>query len=80
VTSDNQGRAVALNFIVVNGPDGWVILDAESPHDSLMFLAVQALVLVGACAGIGGALGLVKSGGRAFIEASADTVAERSAR
>ena len=29
-----------LNFIVVNGPDGWVILDVESPHDSLrMFLA-----------------------------------------
>ena len=36
----NQGRAVTLNFIVVNGPDGWVILDVESPHDSLrMFLA-----------------------------------------
>jgi len=37
---DNNGRAVTLNFIVVNGPDGWVILDVESPHDSLrMFLA-----------------------------------------
>jgi hypothetical protein len=37
---DNQGRAVTLNFILVNGPDGWVILDVESPHDSLqMFLA-----------------------------------------
>jgi hypothetical protein len=36
----NQGRAVTLNFIVVNGPDGWVIADVESPHDSLrMFLA-----------------------------------------
>ena len=36
----NQGRAVTLNFIVVNGPDGWVILDVESPHNSLrMFLA-----------------------------------------
>jgi hypothetical protein len=36
----NQGRAVTLNFIVVNGPDGWVISDVESPHDSLrMFLA-----------------------------------------
>jgi hypothetical protein len=36
----NQGRAVTLNFIVVNGPDGWVISDVESPQDSLrMFLA-----------------------------------------
>jgi|SRR5436305_15203915 len=40
VAFDNQARAVTLNFIVVNGPDGWVILDVESPHDSLrMFLA-----------------------------------------
>jgi hypothetical protein len=40
VAFDNSGRPVALNFIVVNGPDGWVILDVESPHDSLrMFLA-----------------------------------------
>ncbi len=31
---------MTLNFIVVNGPDGWVISDVESPHDSLrMFLA-----------------------------------------
>jgi hypothetical protein len=37
---DNNGRAVTLNFILVNGPDGWVITDVESPHDSLrMFLA-----------------------------------------
>jgi hypothetical protein len=37
---DNQGRAVTLNFILVNGPDGWVIWDVESPHDSLrMFLS-----------------------------------------
>jgi hypothetical protein len=37
---DNHGRAVTLNFILVNGPDGWVISDVESPHDSLrMFLA-----------------------------------------
>jgi hypothetical protein len=29
-----------LGFIVVDGPGGWVILDVESPHDSLrMFLA-----------------------------------------
>ena len=36
---DNNGRAVTLNFILVNGPDGWLISDIESPHDSLrMFL------------------------------------------
>lgn len=36
---DNRGRKVALNFILVNGPEGWVITDVESPHDSLrMFL------------------------------------------
>jgi hypothetical protein len=40
VAFDNQGREVTLNFILVNGPDGWVISDVESPHDSLrMFLA-----------------------------------------
>ena len=36
----NNSRAVTMNFILVNGPDGWVISDVESPHDSLrMFLA-----------------------------------------
>ena len=36
----NNGRAVTMNFALVNGPDGWVILDVESPQDSLrMFLA-----------------------------------------
>ena len=40
VTFDNNGRAITLNFIVVNGPEGWVISDVESPHDSLrLFLA-----------------------------------------
>jgi hypothetical protein len=40
VAFNNGGRAVTLNFIVVNGPAGWVITDVESPHDSLrMFLA-----------------------------------------
>jgi hypothetical protein len=40
VAFDNHGRAVTLNYILVNGPDGWVITDVESPHDSLrMFLA-----------------------------------------
>jgi hypothetical protein len=39
VAFDNHGRAVTLNFIVVNGPEGWVIADVETPHDSLrMFL------------------------------------------
>jgi hypothetical protein len=36
---DNHGRQVTLNFILVNGPEGWLITDIESPHDSLrMFL------------------------------------------
>jgi hypothetical protein len=40
VAFDNNGRAVTLNFIVVNGPDGWMIADVECPHDSLrMFLS-----------------------------------------
>jgi hypothetical protein len=40
VAFNNNSRAVTLNFIVVNGPGGWVISDVESPHDSLrMFLA-----------------------------------------
>jgi hypothetical protein len=39
VAFDNHGRQVKLNFIVVKGPEGWLILDVESPHDSLrMFL------------------------------------------
>ncbi|TWB90090.1 hypothetical protein FBZ93_115208 [Bradyrhizobium macuxiense] len=41
VTFDNEGRAVTLNFIVVNGPDGWVIADVESPHDSLRMFLMQ---------------------------------------
>ena len=37
---DNRGRALIMNFVLVNGPDGWVIYDVESPHDSLRaFLA-----------------------------------------
>jgi hypothetical protein len=36
----NNDREIMLNFIVANGPDGWIIMDVESPHDSLrMFLA-----------------------------------------
>jgi hypothetical protein len=39
VAFDNNGRTVTLNFILVNGPEGWLITDVESPHDSLrMFL------------------------------------------
>jgi hypothetical protein len=39
VTFNNQGRPVMLDFILVNGPEGWLITDVESPHDSLrMFL------------------------------------------
>jgi hypothetical protein len=37
----NNGRAVALNFVVVNGPDGWVIIDVESPYDSLRSFLAQ---------------------------------------
>ena len=39
VAFNNQGRPITLNFILVNGPEGWLITDVESPHDSLrMFL------------------------------------------
>jgi hypothetical protein len=41
VAFSNSGRAVTLNFIVVNGPDGWVITDVESPHDSLRMFLTQ---------------------------------------
>jgi hypothetical protein len=38
---DNHGRTVKLNFIVANGPEGWLILDVESPHDSLRVFLEQ---------------------------------------
>ena len=39
VAFDNNAHAVTLNYILVNGPEGWLITDIESPHDSLrMFL------------------------------------------
>jgi hypothetical protein len=38
---DNQGRRVTMNFIVVRGPDGWVIWDVETPHDSLRLFLEQ---------------------------------------
>jgi hypothetical protein len=37
----NNGRAISLNFIVVKGPDGWVIIDVESPYDSLRAFMAQ---------------------------------------
>ena len=41
IAFDNQGRAVTLNFVVVNTPEGWVISDVESPHDSLRMFLTQ---------------------------------------
>src|SRR5450631_1039806 len=41
VAFDNNGREITLNFILVNGPDGWVITDVESPHDSLRAFLAQ---------------------------------------
>ena len=41
VAFDNRGRAVTLNFIVVNGPEGWMISDVESPHNSLRMFLMQ---------------------------------------
>ena len=41
VRFDNNRRPVTLNFILVNGPDGWVISDVESPHDSLRAFLAQ---------------------------------------
>jgi hypothetical protein len=38
---DNQGRRVTMNFILINGPDGWVIYDVESPRDSLRAFLAQ---------------------------------------
>jgi hypothetical protein len=36
----NQGKPVALNLVIINGDDGWVISDVESTYDSLTgFLA-----------------------------------------
>ena len=37
----NEGRAVTMNFILVNGPEGWLIYDVESPHDSLRAFLAQ---------------------------------------
>jgi hypothetical protein len=37
----NQGRPLTMNFILVNGAEGWVIYDVESPHDSLRAFLTQ---------------------------------------
>ena len=41
VQFDNRGRAVTMNFILANSPEGWVIYDVESPHDSLRAFLAQ---------------------------------------
>jgi hypothetical protein len=41
VAFSNNQRAVSLNFVIINGPDGWVISDVESPHDSLRSFLAQ---------------------------------------
>jgi hypothetical protein len=41
VAFENQGRAVTMNFILVNGAGGWLIYDVESPHDSLRAFLAQ---------------------------------------
>jgi hypothetical protein len=55
----NNDRELILNFIVVDGSDGRVILDVESPYDSLRMFLVQyknwRRSLIGAGARIGGA-------------------------
>ena len=38
---ENKGKPVTMNFILVNGADGWVIYDVESPHDSLRAFLTQ---------------------------------------
>lgn len=37
----NNGRAISMNFILVNDVGGWVIADVESPHDSLRMFLTQ---------------------------------------
>jgi hypothetical protein len=37
----NNGRSISLNFLLVRGPDGWVITDVESPYDSLRSFMAQ---------------------------------------
>ena len=37
----NRGRPLTMNFILINGAEGWVIYDVESPHDSLRAFLAQ---------------------------------------
>src|SRR5229473_6903798 len=39
---DNKGRAITLNFILVNGAEGWLIAGVESPRDSLRAFLTQS--------------------------------------
>jgi hypothetical protein len=41
VTFISNDREILLNFIVVDGPGGWVIMDVESPRDSLRTFLAQ---------------------------------------
>jgi hypothetical protein len=41
VAFDNEGRPVTLNYILVNGREGWLITDVESPYDSLRLFLDQ---------------------------------------
>jgi hypothetical protein len=41
VSFSNRGKPVALSFIVVKNPDGWVIYDVETSHDSLRLFLSQ---------------------------------------
>jgi hypothetical protein len=41
VSFNNKGHAVSLKYVVVNGDDGWVITDVESPYDSLRAFLIQ---------------------------------------
>ena len=41
VAFDNPGRTATMNFILVNGPEGWAISDVESPHDLLCAFLAQ---------------------------------------
>ena len=41
VSFANNGKPVTMNVIAVNSPEGWVIYDVESTHDSLRLFLQQ---------------------------------------
>jgi hypothetical protein len=41
VAFDNMGRSVRLNYVLIKGPEGWLITDVESPYDSLRLFLDQ---------------------------------------